>query len=67
MLTWEDSYAIALALRKQHSLVRLEEVSLNLVYLWTVQLAEFNDDPDLANEAILESIYQEWFEEDNPI
>ncbi|MBN2547830.1 MAG: Fe-S cluster assembly protein IscX [Anaerolineales bacterium] len=67
MLTWEDSYAIALALRQEHPHIRLEEVSLGMVYRWTLELAEFYDDLNLANEAILESIYQEWFEEVNPV
>lgn len=65
LLTWEDSYAIALLLKQQHPGVRLEEVSLGMIYRWTVNLPEFGDDPQLANDAILMSIYQEWFEEAN--
>jgi FeS assembly protein IscX len=61
-LTWEDSYAIALALREQHKQAHLEEVSLGMIYHWTLALPEFCDDRELANEAILASIYQEWFE-----
>ncbi len=66
-LTWDDSYAIALALRKQHPDVRLEEVSLITIYRWTIALDEFRDDPTLANDSILAAIYQEWFEEANPL
>jgi FeS assembly protein IscX len=62
-LTWEDSYAIALALRREHRQVDLEQVSLGMIYRWTLALPEFTDDPQLANEEILSSIYQEWFEE----
>lgn len=65
--TWEDSYAIALALRELHPGLDLEEVSLGMIYQWTVALPGFSDDHELANEAILASIYQEWFEEDNPL
>jgi FeS assembly protein IscX len=65
--TWEDSYAIALALMKLHPGVNLEEVSLNMIYRWTVALPGFEDDPVLANDAILSAIYQEWFEEANAI
>jgi FeS assembly protein IscX len=62
-LTWEASYAIALELRRQHSEVNIEEVTLQQIYDWTLQLSEFEDDPLLANDDILYAIYQEWFEE----
>jgi FeS assembly protein IscX len=62
-LTWEDSYAIALALRSRHPDVNLEDVSLGNIYVWTVELPNFLDDRELANDAILSAIYQEWFEE----
>ncbi len=67
MLTWDDSYAIALELRRQHPAVDLEEVSLYTIYQWTLALPEFDDDPALANDAILAAIVQEWLEEANPI
>ena len=67
MLTWEDSYAIALALRREHPEIALEEVSLGMIYQWTVELPEFSDDRNLANELILQSIYQEWYEEENSL
>ena len=66
-LSWEASYAIALALRCAHPQVNLEDVSLGMIYRWTIALPDFDDDPELANEAILASIYQEWFEEVNPV
>jgi FeS assembly protein IscX len=62
-ITWEDSYAIALALRREYPHINLEQVSLGMIYRWTLALPEFADDPQLANEEILSSIYQEWFEE----
>ena len=65
--SWEDSYAIALALQEAHPNVQLEEVSLGMIYQWTIALARFEDDRELANEAILAAIYQEWFEEVNPL
>jgi FeS assembly protein IscX len=64
-LTWDDSYAIALALRRVHAQINLEDVSLGMIYRWTTELPEFNDDRELANEAILMAIYQEWMEEDD--
>ncbi len=66
-LTWEDSFAIALALKRRHPDVKLEDVSLNMIYRWTLALPEFVDDPQLANDIILAAIYQEWFEEVNPL
>jgi FeS assembly protein IscX len=67
MLTWEDSYAIALALRMQHPDIDLEEVSLDMIFRWTLALADFEDEPELANDGILQAIYREWFEEDRPL
>ena len=62
-LNWESTYAIALELRRQHPNVNLEDVSLQQIYKWTLQLPEFEDDPSLANDDILYAIYQDWFEE----
>ena len=67
MLTWDDSYAIALALREQHPQIELENVSLEMIYRWTLALPDFDDDPALANDAILTAIVQEWLEEANPL
>jgi FeS assembly protein IscX len=62
-LTWESSYAIAIELKRRHPQVSLEEVTLQQLYDWTLQLDEFEDDPALCNDGILSAIYQEWFEE----
>jgi FeS assembly protein IscX len=67
LLTWDDSYAIALELIKRYPDANLDEISLNNIFDWTICLPEFRDDPTLANEAILMAIYQEWFEEVNPV
>lgn len=66
-LTWDDSFAIARALIRKFPHQDLEEVSLSMIYHWTLALPGFQDDPDLANDSILAAIYQEWFEEVNPI
>ena len=62
-LTWESSYAIALELKRLHADANIEEVTLQQIYDWTLQIQEFEDDPALCNDDILSSIYQEWFEE----
>ena len=62
-LNWESTFAIALALRAAHQDVDLENVSLQMIFTWTLALPAFTDDPSLANDDILMSIYQDWFEE----
>jgi FeS assembly protein IscX len=62
-LNWETSYAIAIELKRRHSDVNIEDVSLQQIYAWTLELEDFQDDPALCNDEILSSIYQEWFEE----
>lgn len=62
-MTWDDSYAIAQALSQSNPEIDLEEVSLMMIYDWTLDLPGFADDPELANDAILAAIFREWFEE----
>jgi FeS assembly protein IscX len=52
-----------LALKEAHSEIDIQNVSLQMVFNWTVALPAFEDDPALANDEILAAIYQEWFEE----
>jgi FeS assembly protein IscX len=62
-LHWECTYAIALALKAAHPKENLQNVSLQMIFDWTVALPGFEDDPSLANDGILSAIYQDWFEE----
>lgn len=62
-LYWESTYAIALALKAAHPHEDLQNVSLQMIFDWTVALPEFQDDPSLAHDGILAAIYQDWFEE----
>ncbi len=62
-LNWEATYAIARALKRKFPQVNLADVSLNQVFAWTIALDDFDDDPALANDGILQEIYQVWFEE----
>lgn len=62
-LTWEGTYAIAMELRRQHKDVNIEDVSLQQIYNWTIELSDFEDDLALVNDGILSAIYQEWLEE----
>ena len=63
-LTWEDSYAIARALAKAYPEVDLEQVSLLMIYQWTMAIPDFDDEPELVNDTILAAIFQEWYEEE---
>ena len=62
-MTWEDSFAIAQELSKSQPDINLEDVSLMMIYHWTLELPGFEDEPELANDSILAAIYQEWYEE----
>jgi FeS assembly protein IscX len=66
-LTWDDSYAIARSLRACYPEQDLEQVSLEMIFRWTIALPDFEDEPGLANDQILAAIYQEWFEEAYPL
>lgn len=62
-LYWESTYAIALALKAARPQADLQNISLQMIFDWTVALPGFKDDPSLANDGILAAIYQDWFEE----
>jgi FeS assembly protein IscX len=66
-LYWDGSYEVALHLKASHPDVDITTVTLQQIYEWTLALPEFADDPTLANEDLLTAIYQEWFEETNPL
>ncbi len=66
-LTWDASYAIARRLMVLHPDVDLDCVTLNMIYNWVVALPEFKDEPQLVNDEFLQAIYQEWYEERNPV
>lgn len=67
VLYWDSSYAIARRLMAQHPDIDLSSVTLRMIYNWVVALPEFHDDPQLANDDLLEAIYQEWYEERNAL
>jgi FeS assembly protein IscX len=62
-LTWESTYAIALELKRVHSGINIEIVTLGDIQDWTLSLENFDDDPALVNDEILSAIYQDWYEE----
>jgi FeS assembly protein IscX len=62
-LTWESTYAIALALKQAHPGIDMETVTLGDIQKWTFALENFDDDPALVNDEILSAIYLDWYEE----
>jgi FeS assembly protein IscX len=66
-LGWDDSYEIARALIDRYPDVDLDKVSLEMIYRWTIALPGFEDESELVNDEILAPIFQEWFEEVNPV
>jgi len=67
MYTWEDTYVVARLLKERYPNINLEDASLDTIYRWTLQLPEFSDDLEHANEEILCAIFHEWFEEVYPV
>lgn len=66
-LCWDAIYEIVLALKAQFPKVDLDNVSLGQIYEWVLALPDFADDPELVSDDILLAIYQEWFEQINPL
>ena len=67
MLTWEDTIEIVKNLRIHHPEASVDDLSLEMIYQWTIEIPEFSDDHELVNENILVNILSEWYEEVNPI
>jgi FeS assembly protein IscX len=66
-LYWDSVYEIAQALGARFPDIDLDQVSLMDIFKWTIQLPGFDDFPELANDEILLAIFQEWYEERNPL
>jgi FeS assembly protein IscX len=66
-LYWETSYEIVLDLMRVYPDVNVDEVGLEQLYQWIIALPDFEDDPALVNQGILNSILREWYEEVNAL
>ncbi|MFW5709682.1 MAG: Fe-S cluster assembly protein IscX [Chloroflexota bacterium] len=62
-LDWEATYEIVLALIERYPDTNLDDVGIEQLFQWVIQLPGFADDPALANEDILNGILREWYEE----
>ena len=66
-LYWDSIYEIVQALGARFPDVELDQISLMDIFEWTTQLPGFSDYPELASDEILLAIFQEWYEERNPL
>ncbi len=62
-MRWTDVYEIAIALEEAHPEVEILQVRFTDLWQWVQALPQFNDDPQLCNERILEAIQMAWLEE----
>ena len=60
---WESTFEIVQILKRHHPGQSLDEVSLNTLKDWILALPQFEDDPTLVNDRILQEILIEWIEE----
>ncbi len=62
-LKWIDVNDIAIELSERFPDVDPMRVSFPDLYLWVMELEEFDDDPEHCGEKILEAIQMAWIEE----
>ena len=62
-LYWDSDYEIVLALMEAYPNVDLDDLGLDELTRRIMGLPGFNDDPALANDAILKAILRDWYEE----
>lgn len=62
-LNWEAAYAITLALIETYPDVDVEDVGYDQLFNLIIALPDFDDDPDMVNNGVLDDILREWYEE----
>ncbi len=62
-VSWDSTVEIVQLLKKAHPQTDITQLSLSTLFSWVTALPEFEDDPGLANEKILNDILIEWLEE----
>ncbi len=63
MLTWKDSFDIAIALEDAHPDTEILQLRFTELHQMVLELPEFDDDADKSNEKILEAIQMAWLDE----
>jgi FeS assembly protein IscX len=64
-LHWDASYEIVLSLIDTYPDANLDTMGLQQLFQLIVSLPNFTDDPQVANDGILNEILREWYEEIN--
>ena len=62
-MKWTDVFDIAMALVDRYPDTDPQYVNFVDLHRWVCDLEEFDDDPDLSGEKILEAIQATWIEE----
>jgi len=62
-LKWTDTIDIAIELSDTHIDVDPRYIRFTDLHAWVCELEDFEDDPELSNEKILEAIQMAWMEE----
>jgi FeS assembly protein IscX len=62
-MKWSDAEDIAIALTEAHPDTDPLSVRFTDLHKWVVALEDFDDDPKVSNEGLLEAIQMKWHEE----
>ena len=62
-LKWTDSLDIAIDLSEKYPDTDPKYIRFTDLHKWTIELENFDDNPDNSNEKILEAIQMNWIEE----
>ena len=62
-LYWDASYEIVMALNEAYPTIDIDDVGTQQLYQMIIELPNFEDDPALVNDGILNDILREWYEE----
>lgn len=62
-LYWDASYEIVMALMETYPTIELDNIGTQQLYQMIIELPNFEDDPALVNDGILNDILREWYEE----
>lgn len=64
-LSWDYTYEIVLELQRHYADVDIEAVGTQQLLQMILALPDFQDDPVLANEDLLNGILRDWYEENS--
>lgn len=64
-LHWDSTYAIVLDLKEHYPKTDVTGIGLQELHQMIISLPTFDDDPELADDALLTAILGEWYEEAN--